>query len=286
MSEYKIQLFKDLFLTLKNKYTNKFALVLNLTIEENTVIGRGTTNFDTGVSLFYNSISNNSVYKNQFSDLSYCIMSEDSPNLFFECNNFSGNTNYGIYIKDDSAFWTQGSMLTRAGNNFSQTNSIYDIYSTDDIIYYYTTSLNILRPTIVNNNIYLSVAFNVPCNDCLSHIEGDGGSGGITALLAIDEQIQEKETQLDEMVDGGDTESTIAEVENANQEEALLLRNSLLEKSPNLSDTVMVTTVVEEDILPEIKLTEVLSANSQSAKSKNVNNALNELTCYEYNNFL
>ena len=28
MSEYKIQLFKDLFLTVKNKYTNKFALVL------------------------------------------------------------------------------------------------------------------------------------------------------------------------------------------------------------------------------------------------------------------
>ena len=79
---------------------------------------------------------------------------------------------------------------------------------------------------------------------------------------------------LDEMIDGGDTESTVSDIENANSQEALLLRNSLLAKSPNLSDTVMVTTIIEEGILPEIMLTEILSANSQSA------------ICNEYNNFL
>ena len=86
--------------------------------------------------------------------------------------------------------------------------------------------------------------------------------------------IQQKQTELNEIVDGGNTDNTVSDVQNSNPDEALKLRNSLLEKSPNLSDTVMITTITEENILPKIMLTEVLTANSQSAKSENVTQAL------------
>jgi len=57
--------------------------------------------------------------------------------------------------------------------------------------------------------------------------------------------------------------------------ETMQLRSQLLDASPYLSDTVMANAAAKEDVLPNSIVTEVLSANPQSAKAENVLNTLN-----------
>jgi len=57
--------------------------------------------------------------------------------------------------------------------------------------------------------------------------------------------------------------------------ETMEVRQQLLDASPYLSDTVMVSAVEKEDVLPNSIVTEVLTANPQSAKSYKVLNKLN-----------
>ena len=57
--------------------------------------------------------------------------------------------------------------------------------------------------------------------------------------------------------------------------ETMQLRDELLSASPYLSDTVMVNAAEKEEVLPNSIVTEVLSANPQSAKAENVLSTLN-----------
>ncbi|HDO28057.1 MAG TPA: T9SS type A sorting domain-containing protein [Bacteroidetes bacterium] len=60
--------------------------------------------------------------------------------------------------------------------------------------------------------------------------------------------------------------------------ETMQLRDELLDASPFLSDTVMASAAAKEDVLPNSIITEVLTANPQSAKADNVLNTLNART--------
>ena len=60
--------------------------------------------------------------------------------------------------------------------------------------------------------------------------------------------------------------------------ETMQLRDQLLDASPYLSDTVMASAAAKEDVLPNSIVTEVLTANPQSAKADNVLNTLNART--------
>jgi len=91
----------------------------------------------------------------------------------------------------------------------------------------------------------------------------------------LQDSVNVKSAELLAITDGGDTESTVETVDNAQPEEALKVRNELLAKSPNLSDTVMVNATVNEELLPAVMLKQVLAENPQAAKSGKVNNALN-----------
>ena len=242
----------------------------DFTIEENTIKGRTEEFYDRGI-IFWGTETNNSVYKNKFTNLSHATKSHYCPNLFFECNEFSENFNFSIYINKEGAFWTQGYEFEPAGNKFLNGNNEYDIFSTDIFISYYYSNSNPSYPSNVNDNISTN-GFHTT-NECLSHF-GNINPWQIDTIIALDYMIQQKETELGEIVDGGNTESTVSDIENSYPEDALKLRNNLLEKSPNLSDTVMVSAITEEDILPEIMVTQVLTENPQSGKSENVTQAL------------
>ena len=58
--------------------------------------------------------------------------------------------------------------------------------------------------------------------------------------------------------------------------ETMQLRDQLLSASPCLSDTVMVNAAAKEDVLPNSIVTEILTANPQSAKKENVLDALSQ----------
>ncbi len=66
------------------------------------------------------------------------------------------------------------------------------------------------------------------------------------------------------------------DVQTSYPDETMEVRQQLLDASPFLSDAVMVSAVEKEDVLPNSIITEVLTANPQSAKSDKVLNKLNE----------
>ena len=84
--------------------------------------------------------------------------------------------------------------------------------------------------------------------------------------------------QLLTLKDGGNTAELKEDIAYSIPPEALALYNSLMSKSPYLSDTVLVEAIEKEDVLPSAMVTDILVANPQSAKSSEVNEALNSRT--------
>jgi hypothetical protein len=105
---------------------------------------------------------------------------------------------------------------------------------------------------------------------CPSGISTGGGGGTEESRSAMEDaqlDIATTEAVLMALVDGGDTETLNAEVESSTPPEAATVYNELIAESPNLSETVVESTIEKEEVLPNAMLRDVMVANPHTAAS-------------------
>jgi hypothetical protein len=190
-----------------------------------------------------------------------------------------------------------------AGNTFSDKDpnspkyNYYNDNNLDEIIYTYQNSnLFKLSPLPSNNMVKIpdpnpEITF-LKEMSCPSHLY----SGGIQLVVEKSTLISEKERlsafsdTLSQYVDGGDTPGLALDIQTSFPDDALELRQQLLNESPYLSDTVMKLAIEKENVLPNAMVRDVLVANPQAAKSAEIlyalDNKFDEMPGYMINEIL
>lgn len=105
---------------------------------------------------------------------------------------------------------------------------------------------------------------------CPSGLSSGGGAvidEAYTAMAEAQADIDSTETVLLALVDGGDTETLNAEVENSTPPEAAEVYNELMAESPNLSETVVESSIEKEEVLPNTMIRDVMVANPHTSVS-------------------
>jgi len=266
---------------------------------ENNAFNNATANKSTkyGAIITGSGTANNRIYRNTFTNL-YVGSSAQGNNrgtgtgLVFKCNEYT-NCSRDISMSPYSRFFGaaslyQGSTTEPAANLFSHAGTPQsDIYNESWTVNYYHSTSAIPIPRWVPVNYSTSVALyntNIAYNKTTQcPLTGSGGGGGGTGkgiissyatIQNLSAEIATIENQLSNLVDGGNTGVLLNNVENSPSWEALYLRDNLLNKSPFLSDTVLISTVQNESAMPPLMLTDVLKANPQAIKSESIKESI------------
>ena len=246
-------------------------------IEDNEIYSDTPTACSNGI--FIRDCSNsNTIYRNRFSWLDTAIYAmgnntyaNTDEGLEIQCNSFLENAT-DVYVAPRSTIATlQGGKKTSAGNTFNPVceggMNEFNNQSGHQILYFGEQGAQ-YNP-YCNNNLVLFDFSNH--NECPSLLDGSSIN-----LVALRNEINTNRTTLNTITDGGDTEGLTETVDETETSDAIILRNKLLQKSPFLSDTVMVKSATKENILPAIMLKQVLAANPKAAKSDKVQKALDD----------
>jgi hypothetical protein len=264
-------------------------------IEENTFTGTGTASITTfGVNLFNCGIETNEVYKNSFTNLNYgavAIAVNRNPQNNFEglqffCNS-NNNSGVGVDITSDIGSLPnpenhgirdyQGDLSHAAGNIFSQQNPIVesDLKNLTQNPFRYYHSGGTQEPLDYTAGRVFPV-YDADPNSCASKLAVNDPAEPMPPgeLDAIKQGLNENESAYrnlyyvyNQLLDGGNKDALINEIQMSWPEDAWQLRSELLSHSPFLSREVL-ESASDKNILPHAMLLEICLSNPDGAKSE------------------
>jgi hypothetical protein len=284
---------------------NEFTGTTLATVEDYKIIGLTVNN---------SGESPNELYRNYFNYLDIGILAQNtnrsSPNgiegLFIKCNkcglNGQLNKQFDISVTAYEEWENAGIKRNQgdnespsgpAGNMFSHyMNGPYDSdynNSTEEEILYFQHDP---EPIELELQYHTQILIGVD-ETGIEYDENEScpPKGTTFEINELNDLIVENENNadsvdaiLDALVDGGNTQELESDVIISTPPEAYMLHTDLMNKSPFLTDTVMIEAIQKEDVLTPIMVKEVLVANPQSAKSEEVmtelDNRINPLPDY------
>jgi len=226
--------------------------------------------------------------RNPFTNRGLCIRCNDYENNVYDIVvNGLGNSHHGI--ARDQGYLGANDTLP-AGNTFSSASPwlIWNYKNSDGMAFinYVYHGIN-FTPLQIDPILYYSpvTMHKGSSTETIFHKETACPSKLDTwpdteserlALNNADVQIDQNKDQLEALVDAGDTYMMNFNVLTSTPPEASSLYSELIGESPFLSDTVLKSAIYKENVLPNSMIRDILVANSQSAKSQGIMDALDE----------
>jgi len=262
--------------------------VSNFCFEDNTFQPKAVNEGSSYGIVIVNSDGINDVYNNDFQNLrcgnvaigdNTVIGNQPSipiQGLTYSCNTNLGNQIDFCVLKDGDTggiAFLQGSETLPAGNTFG--GSLYHIYNdgATNILYNYDGNESNQTPTpsllyrVFTNGIHYS-------NSCLSHYGGRSVSKSASEKTALASEYNSGHSTYNNLlqlyescIDGGNTPTQVADINNATSSNMWQLRAQLLDLSPYVSGEVLTTAADRYDVFTDPILFEILAANPDELKN-------------------
>lgn len=236
-------------------------------VEENKFLNTNPTfGFSTvGVIVENSGPMDNELYKNQFDNQSVGVFAlglnrylgslaqNGRSGLEFYCNDHTNNR-YDFYVTGSESYHgvkRSNGIYDGSGNTFSHLGPFSMDYSntTGNLINYYSDHVITSRTPLDNVGLELGNT-NPTSNTCPTRFNDYPGGFGVllspftksalqNSFSQTSQSLPQKIAQLDNLMDGGNTQALLNQIANAGQNTSTQVKNQLLSTSPFLSDLVI-----------------------------------------------